>query len=196
MLTVGEMTGNYAMLVPAMLAVGISYVIVGRHTIYESQVESPAQSPAHKYEYSFPLLRRLKVQDAMTSPVISVPVGTKIEEVQRLLHDHGIKSVPVTDHTGDGHILGIVTLEDILKTNGDRGGKATVANIMSTNIVATTPGDSLDTALELMTRHDVATLPVMEAGSDGKLVGMLSRQDISRVYTQTAKRLLGRTPPE
>ena len=164
--------------------------------MYESQVETPAQSPAHKYEYSFPLLRQLKVQDAMTSPVVAVPATTRVEEVQRLLHDLGIKSVPVTDRTGDGRILGIVTLEDILKTDGDREGKATVADIMSTNVVATTPGESLDAALELMTRHDVATLPVMDSGAGGKLVGMLSRQDISRVYAQTARRLLGRTQPQ
>ncbi|HLL78286.1 MAG TPA: chloride channel protein, partial [Ktedonobacteraceae bacterium] len=48
MLMVAEMTGNLSMLAPAMIAVGISSIVVGNHTIYTSQVGSRADSPAHR----------------------------------------------------------------------------------------------------------------------------------------------------
>ena len=66
MLMVAEMTGNLSMLAPAMLAVGISVIIVGEKTIYTSQVDTRADSPAHRLQFSFPLLSTLAVRQAMT----------------------------------------------------------------------------------------------------------------------------------
>jgi chloride channel protein, CIC family len=54
MLMVAEMTGNLSMLAPAMIAVGIASIVVGNTTIYNSQVGTRADSPAHRL--SFPLL--------------------------------------------------------------------------------------------------------------------------------------------
>src|SRR4051795_8320992 len=45
MLMVAEMTGNLSLLAPAMIAVGISSIIVGKDTIYTSQVDTRADSP-------------------------------------------------------------------------------------------------------------------------------------------------------
>ncbi|MDA8336836.1 MAG: chloride channel protein [Peptococcaceae bacterium] len=51
-LMIAEMTGSYALLIPAMLAVGLAYVVVGdNNTIYRSQLANPAASPAHAREY-------------------------------------------------------------------------------------------------------------------------------------------------
>ena len=48
MLMVAEMTGNLSMLAPAMIAVGIASALLGKSTIYTSQVETRADSPAHR----------------------------------------------------------------------------------------------------------------------------------------------------
>src|SRR5258708_7306163 len=66
MLMVAEMTGNLSMLAPAMIAVGISSIVVGNNTIYTSQVDTRADSPAHRLQLSFPLLSTLAVRQAMT----------------------------------------------------------------------------------------------------------------------------------
>src|SRR5579875_285254 len=66
MLMVAEMTGNLSMLAPAMIAAGISSIIVADNTIYTSQVETRADSPAHRLQLSFPLLSTLAVRQAMT----------------------------------------------------------------------------------------------------------------------------------
>ncbi|HEU0166937.1 MAG TPA: chloride channel protein [Chloroflexota bacterium] len=50
MLMVGEMTGNLSLLAPAMIAVGIASWVVGRNTIYTSQLPTRADSPAHRSE--------------------------------------------------------------------------------------------------------------------------------------------------
>ena len=69
---VTEMTGGYGLIVPTMVAVAISFVIQSvltrgaRYpTLYEAQVESPAESPVHHEEYyraTAKLLRRRQVQ--------------------------------------------------------------------------------------------------------------------------------------
>ena len=46
MLMVGEMTGSYGLLAPAMVTVSIASVIVGDRTIYTSQPATRADSPA------------------------------------------------------------------------------------------------------------------------------------------------------
>ncbi len=72
-LMVSEMTGGFTLLVPSMIATTIAYVITGKYTIYKSQVQSRAESPAHRSEYSIPLLQKLFVKDAMTKKIIPTP---------------------------------------------------------------------------------------------------------------------------
>jgi len=72
-LMVSEMTMDYTLLIPSMLACSIAYFVTGDNYIYEKQVNVRAQSPAHRNEYSVMLLKGFKVLDAMTEnvPVIS-----------------------------------------------------------------------------------------------------------------------------
>ena len=58
MLMVAEMTGSLSMLTPAMIAVGISWLIVRRSddTIYRSQLKSRADAPAQRLLAGLPLL--------------------------------------------------------------------------------------------------------------------------------------------
>jgi CIC family chloride channel protein len=190
MFMVGEMAGSYTMLAPAMIAVGISYIIVGHHTIYESQVESPASSPAHRYEYSFPLLQQLKVKDAMNSKVITVWAKTSALQALQLLQTEHIKSLPVVNHSGDNHIVGIVTVRDILRIGVRARRRTPVDHIMTTDLITIGPEKSLNEALELLTQHDIASLPVVSDREKSKLLGMITRNDVSRSYTSVARRAL------
>jgi len=188
MFMVSEMAGSYTMLAPAMIAVGISYAIVGRNTIYESQVESPAKSPAHRYEYSFPFLAQLKVRDAMRSDVTLVTAEDKLEQVETLFLSSNIRAVPVVD-SQSGNLVGVISRPDIIRLQGRNGVRA--KDFMSTDVVTAAPEDSLDTVMELFSNPEVSSLPVTEKTSRGtKVVGMISRADIARVYSSAARRLL------
>jgi CIC family chloride channel protein len=43
-----EMAGNYDLLVPLMLALGISCVALRRHSLYEAQVTTQRESPVYR----------------------------------------------------------------------------------------------------------------------------------------------------
>ncbi|MGC8644006.1 MAG: chloride channel protein, partial [Isosphaeraceae bacterium] len=58
---VSEMTGSYSLLVPLMLACGLNMLISRRWTIYEEQVASPIDSPAHQGDFVVDVLDRIQV---------------------------------------------------------------------------------------------------------------------------------------
>lgn len=57
------------------------------------------------------------ISDLMSERVISVKVGDDQEDVARTIRDYDFLAVPVTDY--DGHLLGIVTVDDIIDVIDD-----------------------------------------------------------------------------
>ncbi len=57
LIMVVEMTGSFSLLVPAMLAIAIAYLGTGSYHLFDSQVASRLDSPAHREEYLRRLLR-------------------------------------------------------------------------------------------------------------------------------------------
>ncbi len=54
------------------------------------------------------------IASVMTSEeLVTVPVGTTLDEAQAILHRHRIEKLPVVDD--DGHLKGLITVKDIFK---------------------------------------------------------------------------------
>jgi IMP dehydrogenase len=54
------------------------------------------------------------VRDVMTKDdLITAPVGTSLDEAERILHRHRIEKLPVVDD--EGHLRGLITVKDIFK---------------------------------------------------------------------------------
>jgi CIC family chloride channel protein len=179
-LMVSEMTGGLTLLVPSMIAVTIAYVITGKNTIYRSQVQSRDESPAHRSEYSIPLLQKLFVKDAMTKKVITTTPNSMLSEVADIMAKNGIKGMPVLDD--NGRLVGMVTLTDVLQIHPDQRATTKVGNLMTKELVTTTPDESLYTAFEKMTSNQIGRLPVIKQEDRTKLIGIITREDIGRVY--------------
>ena len=90
MLMVAEMTGSLALLPPAMVAIGLATLVVGDDTIYQSQLRSRADAPAHRAAFGLPLLSSVTVADLLTSPRLVLPADTPAGEASRLLADQGL----------------------------------------------------------------------------------------------------------
>jgi len=179
-LMVSEMTGGLTLLVPSMIATAIAYVITGRNTIYRSQVQSRAESPAHQGEYSIPLMQKLFVKDAMTKKVITTVPNSLLSEVAETMAKNGIKGTPVLDD--NGKLVGMITLSDILKVHPDQRATTMASSIMTKELVTTFPDESLYTAFDKMTSNQIGRLPVIEQGGSKKLIGIITREDVGRVY--------------
>lgn len=55
---------------------------------------------------------QLTARDIMRTEVITVAADASLQEVERLLGEHGIGGVPVTNQTG--HIIGVVSMRDLI----------------------------------------------------------------------------------
>ncbi len=178
MLMVAEMTGNLSLLAPAMVAVGLSYLIVGDATIYTSQLPSRADSPAHRYRYSFPLLSSLSVADAMQRDSLPMTPAMPIVQAHGRLEAAGMSGAPVIGP--DGTVAGVITLRDIGDVPPEQWSAMTVAMVMSREPVTIAPDDGLDDVLEELASHQVSWMPVVDGAQ--KLVGMVTARGISRAY--------------
>ncbi|GAA1072580.1 CBS domain-containing protein [Kitasatospora arboriphila] len=136
-------------------------------------------------------MRHRQVADVMTREVVRVPPDTGFREIAATLAVHRISAVPVVD--GADRPVGVVSEADLLHTQAAQddpdemravprreGDRATAAGLMSAPPVCITADASVVAAARQMERHGVKRLPVVDA--DGRLVGMVSRADLVKVF--------------
>lgn len=88
------MTDSLALLPPAMVAIGLATLVVGDDQIYESQLRSRADSPAHRAAFGLPLLSLVIIADVMKPPRLVLPADTPTGEACRLLESAGSVAHP------------------------------------------------------------------------------------------------------
>ena len=53
------------------------------------------------------------ITDIMTKKVVTAPLDTKLDEAEKILHEHRIEKLPLVD--SNGVLVGLITLKDIMK---------------------------------------------------------------------------------
>jgi len=175
---VSEMTMDYTLLIPSMLACSIAYFVTGDNYIYEKQVNVRAESPAHRYEYSVMHLKALKVKEAMVSNVPIISSQSTMDEAANLLKGYEVHAVPVID---GGKLVGIVAKLDAMRCIYQDRPKASVKEIMSSKLVVTYPDESLFDAMNKMIINHISQLPVVERNNPDQLLGLLALDDVTRI---------------
>jgi CBS domain-containing protein len=130
------------------------------------------------------------VGDNMTRPVRSVTPETTVGDLYRLFAADNFEAYPVVR---DDMLVGMVSKLDALKPFAFaedqlvphyKDGMATTVNqIMSTNVVAVASDAYLQRVLELMVRHRVKSLPVVDERR--RLLGIIAREDIMRAMARS-----------
>ncbi|HVB75869.1 MAG TPA: site-2 protease family protein [Ktedonobacteraceae bacterium] len=123
------------------------------------------------------VFKGVTVSRVMNTSPNTVPANISLQKlVDELLLPHGWRSAFVMQ----GEFLaGLITLGDIRHIPRDEWAQTPVGFAMTPleRLHAATPQQSLNEALPLMVGQDVNQIPVVE---DGRLVGVLSREDIVR----------------
>ncbi len=186
MLMVAEMTGNLSLLAPAMIAVSLSYLIVGQTSIYANQLPARADSPAHRLQFTFPLLSTLLVRQAMTPVPLPLHEEQTVAEAAARLAARNLPGAPVLDE--QEMLLGVLTRTDIARVNEAERTEKRVGQTMKRNVLVIHANEALDEALEELTTSRVSWAPVVEAQaltSDCRVIGTISVADIVRLYRKT-----------
>ncbi len=193
MLMVAEMTGNLSLLAPAMIAVSLSYLIVGRTTIYTSQLETRADSPAHRLQFSFPLLSTLVVHQAMAAVSVQFQEAQTVAEAAALLAGSALHGAPVLDE--QAMLQGVLTRTDIARIPDTERDSVRVGDAMTRDVLVIHADETLDEALEELTTGQVSWAPVVETRAfveERHVIGVVSVAHIVHLYRKTLAKDSGR----
>lgn len=188
---VSELAGSYDLLVPLMLAVGVSFVLLRRHSLYGAQLRARIDSPVHSAAGSLEVLAGIPVREATVSAVgfRRVQPKTSTSELLRIVAESETQSsFPVMDGPdGTGKLVGLVTREAVnaLRAEHDLHTLAIASDLMQPP-AAVTLGDSLRRAAQLMTEGGLREVPVFDA--EGQIVGLVSEEGIARAYVRSLAR--------
>jgi CBS domain-containing protein len=112
----------------------------------------------------------VKVEDVMTTKVITVTEHSTKQQAARLLAQHRISGLPVVN--ADNVVVGVVTEYDVISKEGQ-----TVGEIMTRGVISVTPDTDLEEVGQLLVHERIKRLPVLD---QGRLVGIVSRADLVR----------------
>ncbi len=120
----------------------------------------------------------MRVAEIMTSATITDSTTGTLRSAAEQMWKQQTGSVVIVE--GDT-IVGIVTERDVMRAVG-RGAdpdKASIAEVMTRDVVTVEPDTHVRDAARLMAQHWIRHLPIVD---DGKLAGILSQRDVIGVF--------------
>ncbi len=179
-----EMTGNYLIIIPVMLASVIGTVV--SRLLYSDSIDTVDFSrdgiDIHEGRESA-ILKSIKVGRIIDEDVDFVSESANVDELLHLFTMARNRFYfPVIDATG--RMTGIISMQDVKNILHDQELRLSVhvGNLCSRNVIMLTPADTLHTALTLFDVKGIEEIPVVESLNDRWVVGMLKRADVIAAY--------------
>jgi CBS domain-containing protein/gamma-glutamylcysteine synthetase len=139
---------------------------------------------------------RLKVEQYMTTDLFTVNEDESIDLVINLMDWNKIRHVPVEDY--ENRLVGLISYRTIMKliargwrTRGEM--PIAVSEIMKRDLITAPPETSTSQAIELMQRHKISCLPIIEKGH---LVGIVTERDLMKITEELLKQKLSEEKEE
>ena len=178
-----EMTGDYNIILPLMLATVVSTLIarlLSNESIYTLKLTRRGVHLEQGQDVD--VMQGVSVREAMSTDIdVVLPGMPLVELADQFAHTHH-HGYPVVD--GDGDLLGVVSIRDLERAiaSGTIDGK-TVADIATTEgVLVAYPDEPMWRALKRLGTRDLGRLPVVQEEGSQRLVGVIRRRDIVRAY--------------
>ncbi|MFN8434439.1 MAG: CBS domain-containing protein [Anaerolineales bacterium] len=130
---------------------------------------------AHEINRIEELSYDLKVREVMIKNVITTTSDVPLSSALELLRVNRISGLPVVS---DGNLIGVISLEDIVRALQTNGLSLPVKAYMSTTLVTVKATDSVVEAIKTFSEKRLGRLPVV--GEHQKLEGIITKGDITR----------------
>ncbi len=123
-------------------------------------------------------IANVKISQVMTEDLITVFIGSTVEEVVKKMVDYDVECLPVID--AEGVLHGLVTFRDIVMKVVyplTKIRESKVEKIMSKSLVTCNPDHTVFDVVKIMKNKHLRRIPVVDAKN--KLVGLVTDFDLA-----------------
>ena len=181
-----EMTGDYGLILPLMLTSVLAYGVARRlhpESIYTEWLVRRGVVLSQGADAA--VLARVAVMECVNQHPVVLRENTPLAEVRRILQESRQADLPVVDTAGV--LVGMISAPGLRDALADDGGHPPGTLVLAGDLANPEPDpvsadDTLLTALRHFGRRDADVLPVVDASTQGRLVGLVSRQDLWNAY--------------
>ncbi len=188
-----ELTGSYGLLVPSLLVATIAYLVLPLTVrLYENQVGSRSDSPAHLGSFAVDILNHIRVNDYWIPEPDEVHIVRESDTLAELVDlASGTEQdlFPVTDR--DGRLTGELTLDDIRRALLTDVPKELVVarDLQRPPVGPLLPDDDLTAAARLLASRRTGSVIVCDDPEGGRVLGVFGRRDLMVAYSREMDRL-------
>jgi len=183
-----ELTDDYRIILPLILAAGVATILSHQWLHGESiyTLKLSRRGVRLRSGRVSDIMDTVAVHEVMTTNTNGVRPDLPVSKLTDLFLQHNAHAFPVLDD-GD-QLLGMVSLADYRRASqGDRPLKDLKAiDIATLKPMVVYPDESLRVALRRMAPGDLSRLPVIDRRQTGRVVGVIRRNDIIRAYDRAS----------
>ena len=195
-LTIFELTYNYEIVLPLMVACIPSLLVVKLlhgYSIYETVLLRRGVRLEKGHDIN--QLRSMRVWEYMHRDFETMDMETPLHEVVDRVLTSSFPHFIVVDR--EGELAGVLTLRDVRAHIHDpEPGQAelTAADLMQSEVVTVREDQDLAAAFHIFSKHDFSFLPVLDPHNSTRVTGYLKNSDLVIAYDQYVLR--GQLPAE
>jgi len=186
LIIVSEMTGSYSLLLPSMWTCALAYLLGRKCQLFNKQVKSRLESPAHRGDFIIDVLEGMTVaniKNRITRDFITASLDMPLRDMGRLITDTRQTTFPVVDD--QGKYCGLFGINDIRQILYDPqlADLAVAQDLATIDVGPLTLQMNFNDAITRFAEERFEELPVMDAQDPNKVLGLLRRQDVIAAYS-------------
>src|SRR5262249_41165471 len=183
-LLIFEMTYNYEIILPLMIANAIGYAVASRLSplsIYEAFMFQDGIHLGQAPETD--ILARITAASVMTQDVVTLPDDVTVAEALDVVGRLEFSGYPVLR---DGHMVGLITTNDLRRVAAEGHQDTMVSEAMTQKVVHAHPEQTLDTVVLKLAQRELSQIPVVSRNDDTRLLGIITLRDVARAQARLA----------
>jgi CIC family chloride channel protein len=178
-----ELTRNYDVMLPIMLT-AVTATVIYQLVFAESVYTQPLQALGIRVgsAAAISMLRRVMIDQLKLEPPRTIQAGQLVGDLLKAQ-----QTVPAADYVvvdNKDNYLGILSMTELhtVVLLPEATPQLLVGEVCRSDVPPVLATDTLETAIDLFSRHEVNSLAVMKKQPREMLMGMLTRSDAMRVY--------------
>jgi CIC family chloride channel protein len=178
-LIVFEITGDYGLVLPLMLAASLATLlgdVIHPKSVYAQSLARQGITLTRRGEVD--VLDTVPAGDVTSAPVAVLSPDMTTGEAQGLFDMNRQHGLAVVDA---GRLAGVVTVTDIIRTGG-ASDLVPVADAMTPKPITATKSTPVSEVLARMASLGVGRIPIVDEHDPGLLIGMFRREDAVQAY--------------